>query len=84
MDILVHRQKIIVAFIDGGSGDNVITTETCQQLGLTDWPKCPFWLRMVDVSPVKPEGLLQNITIMIEGHSFQISAVVLKVTSMAP
>ena len=84
VDILVHGQKITGALIDGGSGVNVITTETCQQLGLTDWPKCPFSLRMGGDSSVKPEGLLQNITIMIEGHSFQISAVVLKVPSPTP
>ena len=84
VDILVHGKKITGALIDGGSGVNVITTETCQMLGLTEWPKCPFWLRMADGSSVKPEGLLQNLQIMIEGYSFEISAVVLKVPQPAP
>ena len=42
MDILIHSQKINEALIDGGSGVNVITTETCEMLALMEWPKCPF------------------------------------------
>ena len=42
VDILVHSQKINVALIDGGFGVNVITMETCEKLGLTDWQKCIF------------------------------------------
>ena len=66
-DILVHGKKITGALIDGGSGVNVITMETCRTLGLTNWPKFPFCLRMADGSSVKLEGLLENLTIMIEG-----------------
>ena len=32
VDILVHVKKITGTLIDGGSGVNVITTETCQML----------------------------------------------------
>ena len=42
VDMIIHGQKITGALIDGGSGVNVITTETCEKLGLTNWPKCPF------------------------------------------
>ena len=84
VDMIIHGQKITGALIDGGSGVNVITTETCEKLGLTNWPKCPFWLRMADGSSVKPEGLLQNLSILIEGYSFEISAVVLRVPNPAP
>mgnify|MGYP000668627533 CR=1 FL=1 len=84
VDITIHEQKINRALIDGGSRVNVITMETCQTLRLMEWPKCPFWLRMADGSSVKPEGLLQNLPIMIEGYSFEISAVVLKVPEPAP
>ena len=84
LDILDHGKKITGALIEGGSGVNVITTETCQMLGLTEWPKCPFWLRMADGSSVKLEGLRQNLTIMIEGYSFEISVVVLKIPNPAP
>ena len=84
VDILVHGKKITGALIDGSSDVNVIKMETCQMLGLTEWPKCPFWLRMADGSSVKPEGLLQNLSIMIEGYSFEILAVVLKVPNPAP
>ena len=36
VDILIHGQKITGALIDGCSGVNIITMETCQHLGLTD------------------------------------------------
>ena len=84
VDILVHGKKITGELIDGGSRVNVITTKTCQMLGLREWPKCPFWLRMMDGSSVKSEGMLQNLTIMIEGYSFEISVVVLKAPNPAP
>ena len=84
VDILFHGQKIHGALIDGGSGVNVITVEICHPLGLTDWPKFPFSLEMADDSLVKPEDPLQNIKIMIEGHSFQISMMVLKIPIPAP
>ena len=84
VDIITHGQKINVVLIDSGSGVKVITTETCERLELTDWPKCPFWLRMVDGNSVKLEVLLQNITIIIEGYSFQVFAVVLRAPQLAP
>ena len=69
VDILIQGLRITGALTDSGSGLNVITTNTCQKLGLMDRTKCPFWLRMVDGSSVKPEGLMHNLTIIIEGYS---------------
>ena len=38
---------------------------------------CPFWLRMVDTSIVRQLVLIRQLDIVIGGHSFQISVVVL-------
>ena len=50
-------------------------------LGITSWENCPFWLRMADTRSVRPLGLLQKLYIVIGGHLFEISAVVLSLES---
>ena len=42
VDILIQGQKTIGALIDGGFGVNVITTNTCRKIGLTNWPSARF------------------------------------------
>ena len=55
---------------------NVISKATCHRLGINQWEACPFWLRIADMSFVRPLYLIQNLEIIIDGHAFQISAVV--------
>ena len=63
--------------MDGGSGVNVINKITCDRLGITKWEACPFWLQRVDTSIVRPIGLIRQLDIVIGGHTFQKSVVVL-------
>ena len=79
--VLIHGTEIQGCVVDGGSGVNVISKATCQTLGITTWENCPFWLRMADTRSVRPLGLLRKLPIIIGGHSFEISAVVLALES---
>ena len=66
------------AIIVGGSGVNVISRRTCDNLGIREWEPCPFWLRMADISSVQPTGLIRDLEVTIGGHAFRISVVVLQ------
>ena len=79
--VLVHGTEIQGCAIDGGSGVNVISKATCTTLGITSWENDPFWLRMADTRSVRPLGLLRKLSIVIGGHLFEISAVVLSLES---
>ena len=68
----------MVASSTGGSGVNVISEATCQELGFTHWEPCPFWLWMVDTRLVRPIGLIRHLDFMLRGHMFTISVVVLR------
>ena len=47
---IVKGKEIAGTIIDGGSGVNVISLQTCDNLGIREWEPCPFWLRMADTS----------------------------------
>ena len=75
---IVKGKEIPGTIIDGGSGVNVISRQTCDNLGIREWEPCPFWLRMADTSSVRPTGLIRDLEVTIGGHVFRISAVVLQ------
>ena len=79
--VLVQGTEITGCVVDGGSGMNVITKANCNNLGITSCENCPFWLRMADTHSVRPLGLLRKLSVIIEGHLFEISAVVLALES---
>ena len=76
--VLVKGKEITGTIIDGGSGVNVISQRTCDNLSIREWESCPFWLRMANTSSVRPTGLIRDLEVTIEGHVFHISAVVLQ------
>ena len=79
--VLVQGTEIQGCVVDDGSGVNVISKATCTTLGITSWENCPFWLRMADTRSVRPLGLLRKLSIVVGGHLFEISAVVLSLES---
>ena len=75
--VIIHGQEVSGSIVDGGSGVNVINKTTSNRLGITTWNACPFWLRMTDISTVRPLGLIGQLDIIISGHAFRISVVLL-------
>ena len=76
--VIIKGREVPRTIIDGGFGINVISQLTCDTLGIKEWEPCPFCLRMVDTSSVRPTRLIRNLDITIEGHAFRISAEVLQ------
>ena len=66
--IIMKGRDLHGCIIDGGSGVNVINKATCQDLGLTQWEPCPFWLRMADTQSVHPIGLIRHLDFTLGGH----------------
>ena len=75
--MIFQGQEVSGSIVDGGSGINVINKLTYDRLGI-QWETYPFWLRMVDTSIVRPIGLIRQLDVIIGGHTFQISTIVLK------
>ena len=75
--VILKRQEVVGCIIDGGLGVNVISARICEQLGISEWEACPFWLRMADTRSVRRLGLIRKLGIVIGGHRFEILAVVL-------
>ena len=82
--VRIHRQEIDGTIVDGRSGVNVINKTTCDKLGITKWEACPFWLRMADTCTVRPLGVIRQLDVILGGHTFQISAVVLHLEAPGP
>ena len=78
VQLLILGQQISGCIIDGGSGVNVISEDTCSKLGITEWEPCPFWLRMADTRSIRPIGLIRNLEFTLGGHAFTVSAVILR------
>ena len=76
--VIVKGKEITETIIDGGSGVNVISRRTCDNLGIREWESCPFWLHMADTSSVRQTRVIQDLEVTIGGHVFHISAVVLQ------
>ena len=73
--VIIHSQEVSGNIVDGGSDVDVINKITCDWLGITTWEACPLWLRMADISRVRPLGMIRPLDIVIGSHTFQISMV---------
>ena len=78
---IIKGREVPGTIVDGGSGVNVISQRTCDTLGLREWEPCPSWLRMADTSSVRSAGLIRDLEVIIEGHTFRISVVVLRLNT---
>ena len=79
---VLQGQQVNNCIIDGSSRLNVSNKAMCSHLGITEWEACPFWLRMVDTHSVRPLGLVRKLRIVIGGHTFEISTVVLALDTL--
>ena len=75
--MVIQGQEVDGCIVDGGFGVNVISMTTCERLGISNWEVCPFWLHMGDTRSVRPLGLIRKLGIIVGGHRFDISAMVL-------
>ena len=75
--LILQGKEVAGCIIDASSGVNEISERICEQLGISEWEAFPFWLRMADTCSVRPLGLIRKLGIIIGGHRFEVSVVVL-------
>jgi hypothetical protein len=56
--------------VDLGATINILTTETCNVLGITSFKPTSTMLELVDRSVVKPVGTLQDIAISVDSWEY--------------
>ena len=78
VNLIIKGCEISGCIINGESGVNVISEGTCRSFGLTQWEPCPFCLRMADTRSVRPLGMIRKHDFVLGGHTFTISAMVLR------
>jgi len=54
------------ALVDLGAAINILTTTTCQKLGITSLDPTTTVLEFVDRSVVKPEGTLHDVMVSVD------------------
>ena len=55
----------------------MISKSTCDRLGIQDWKKLFFWLRMTDTRSIRLLDLIRKLEIVVGSYAFEISAIVL-------
>ena len=77
LKLIIKGQEVLGCLIDGGLGVNVISKSTCDRLGIQDWKKLFFWLRMTDTRSIRLLDLIRKLEIVVGSYAFEISAIVL-------
>lgn len=58
------------ALIDLGAAINILTTTTCQKLGVTSLDPTTTLLELADRSVVKPEGTLHDVMVSVDSWEY--------------
>lgn len=58
------------ALVDLGATINIITTTTCQKLGITTLDPTTAFLELANRSVVKPEGTLQDVMVSVDSWEY--------------
>ena len=65
-----------------GATINILTTETCQALGITALELVTTLLELVDQSVVRPKGTLQDITISFDSWEYPVDFLVINLSRL--
>ena len=65
--VIIRGQEVAETIFDSGSGVNVINKTTYDKIRITKW----------DTNTVRPLGLIRKLDVILGGHTFQISTMVL-------
>eukprot|EP00253_Pinus_taeda_P025356 PITA_25356 len=67
--VQIYGQTLTNALVDLGAAINILTTATCQKLGITSAEPTSTMLELADRSVVRPEGILHDV--MVSVHSWE-------------
>eukprot|EP00253_Pinus_taeda_P033108 PITA_33108 len=61
----IYGRTLTNALVDLGAAINILTTSTCQKLGITSAEPTSTLLELVDRSVVRPEGILHDVMVSV-------------------
>lgn len=64
--VQINGKTFSNALVDLGAAINILTTTTCQKLGITSMEPTSTLLELVDRSIVRPEGTLHNVMVSLD------------------
>jgi len=64
--IQIYGQTFPNALVDLGATINILTTTTCQKLGITSVESTSTLLELADRSMVRPEGTLHDVMVSVD------------------
>ena len=78
--VTVHigHTQIPNVIVDLGEAINVMTIETVRKLGLTNLRPTPSVLELADRSTIKPEGILDDLIILVDSWEYLADFLVLQ------
>ena len=65
------------ALVDLGAAINIITTTTCQKLGITSLDPTTTLLELADRTIVKPEGTLQDVMVSADSWEYPVDFLII-------
>jgi len=64
--IQINGQTFSNALIDLGAAINILTTTTCQKLGITSIELTSTLLELADRSVIRPKGILHDVMVSLD------------------
>ena len=68
--VQIYGQTLTNALVDLGAAINILTTSTCQKLGITSAEPTSTLLELADRSMVKPEGILHDVMVSVDSWEY--------------
>ena len=68
--VQIYGQTLSNALVDLGAAINILTTTTCQKLGITSVEPTSTLLELADRSVVRPEGTLHDVMVSVESWEY--------------
>ena len=68
--VQINGQSFPNALVDLGEAINILTTTTCQKLGITSLEPTTTLLELADRSVVKPKGTLQDVMVSVDTREY--------------
>ena len=66
----IYGQILSNALVDLGATINILTTTTCQKLGIASVESTSTLLELVDRSVVRPEGTLHDVMVSVDSWEY--------------
>ena len=68
--VKINGQSFPNALVDLGAAINILTTTTCQKIGITSLDPTTTLLELADRSVVKPEGTLHDVMVFVDSWEY--------------